>query len=73
MTFSLQTETVFVFTWDFDEVLNLPPHFLSVCQTALKFKTYSGFGSVCHVNVQGTPASKLKSYFELKFGSKEKS
>ena len=48
ITFSFRTETVFMFTWDFDEVLNLPPNFVSVYQTELKFKTNSSFVSVCH-------------------------
>ena len=30
ITVSLRTETVFAFTWDFDEVLNLAPNFSSV-------------------------------------------
>ena len=58
ITVSLRTETVFVFTWDFDEVLNLPPNFVSVYQTALKFKINSSFISVCHVNRHGGHTSK---------------
>ena len=56
ITVSLRTEIVFVFTWDFDEVLKLPPNFVSVYQTEPKFKTNSNFASVCHVNrhIRGT-------------------
>ena len=58
ITVSLQTETIFAFTWDFDEVVNLPPNFVSVYQTAPKFKINSSFGSVCHVNRHRRDTSK---------------
>ena len=58
ITFSLWTETVYVFTWDFDEVLNLPPNFVLVYQTAWQSKTNSNFDSVCHVNRHRKGTSK---------------
>ena len=58
ITVSLRTETVFAFTWDFDEVLNLAPNFSSVRKTELRFKTNSNFVSVCHVNRHRRDTSK---------------
>ena len=63
-----------MFTWNFDEVLNLSQNFFLVCPTALKVKTYpSSVWSAMLIDIEGAPACEQKSHFKLKCGSEAKS